>query len=125
MQLIQIDAVEAQPFETSIDCLLKVVGSTVWHPLTGAGACEPAFRSDHKPFWIRIKRLGNEQFACVWTICVGGVDQIHAKLHRVSENFQRVLSIGRPAPDAFACDAHRAKAKSIDSEVAAQIKRRI
>ena len=41
------------------------------------------------------------------------------------ENFQRVLSISRPTPDAFACNAHRAKTKSIDSEVAAQIKRRI
>src|SRR6266487_3831128 len=102
-----------------------MVRSAVWHPLPGAGACEAAFGRDYEPFRIRIKRFGNEQFACVRTVCVGGVDQIHAKFHRASEKFKRVLSIRRPAPDAFACDPHRAKTKTIDSEVAAQTKRRI
>src|SRR5262245_2677812 len=98
-----------------------MVRSTVWHPLTPAGASETAFRSDRETFRIRIKRFGDEQFACIRTVCVGGIDQIHAKFHRASENFQRVLSIGRPTPDAFPGDAHRAKTKPIDNEVAAQV----
>src|SRR5262249_41968365 len=102
-----------------------MIRSAVWHPLARARPCETAFRRDHEPFRIRIKGFGDEQFACIRTICIGGINQIHAKIGRASENFQRVLSIGGPTPNALPGDAHRAETKSIDSEVTAQIERRI
>src|ERR1044071_5212046 len=110
MQLIQIDAVEAQPSETSFESLLKMTRPAVWHPLTRARASETALRRNDQPFRIRIKRFSDKQFACVRTVCVGSVDQIHAKLYSAFEKFQRVLSIGRPSPDASSCDTHSAKA---------------
>src|SRR5262245_21595833 len=97
----------------------------VWHPLTRAWARETAFRRNEQSFWIRVESFGDEQFACVWTVSIGGIDQVHAELDCTPENFQRILSIGGPTPNALPSNAHRAKAKSINGEVAAQIKRRI
>jgi hypothetical protein len=70
-----------------------------------------------------MKRLCDEQFAHFRTICVGCIDEIHAEFDRPAEDFPRVISIGRPTPYTVTRDAHRAKAKSINREIAAQAKR--
>ena len=87
VQLIQIDPAKAQAFQAAVHGLLEMFRSAVRHPLARSGASETAFRRDHESFRVRIKRLGNEQLAGVRTVCVGRVDQVHAKLHRTSENF--------------------------------------
>src|SRR5881398_2264759 len=70
---------------------------SVWHPLARSGPGQTAFRRDDKPFWIRIKRLGYEQFACIRPVCVSSIYQVHTKFDDPSENFERVLSIrGQP-----------------------------
>ena len=71
-----------------------------------------------------MERLGDEQFAYVRTVSVGGIDEIHAELDGPAQNFPRVLSIGRPTPYPLARQAHRAKAKPINRKIAAEGKYR-
>src|SRR6266480_7360771 len=94
---------------------------TVWHPLARSGPGQTAFRGDNKSLGIRVERLRYEQFACFRPVRVGGVDQVHTEFDGAPQNLERVLSIRRPTPNPFPGDAHRAKAESIDREIAAQL----
>ena len=94
--------------------------SPVWHPLTGSRPRQAAFRRDNEPFRIRMKRLGDQQFAGFRPVSIGRVDQVHTEFDRASQNFERIVAVSRPTPNAFAGDAHRAKAEAIDREIAAQ-----
>ena len=67
-----------------------------------------------------MERLGDEQFVYIGTVGIGGIDEVHPELDRPAQNFPRVLSIGRPAPYPLARQAHRAKAKPIHREIAAE-----
>jgi hypothetical protein len=67
-----------------------------------------------------MKRLRDQQFADFGAVSVGGVDKVHTELDDPTQNFERIFSISRPTPDAFAGDPHRAKAESINREIAAQ-----
>src|SRR5207244_13005998 len=68
-----------------------------------------------------MERLGYEQFACFRPVGVGGVDQVDTEFDSAPQNFERVLSIRRPTPNAFPGYPHRAKAETIDREIAAQL----
>ena len=67
-----------------------------------------------------MERRGDEQFAYFRPISVGGVDQIHTELDGAPQNFECVIAIRRPTPNALPGDAHRAEAEPIDREIAAQ-----
>src|ERR1051326_714787 len=118
MQLIQIDTLEFWPLQTFIHALLEVFGITLRHPLAGARSYLTAFRRDDESFRIRIKRFGDKQFVSLGSVRVCRVDWLRAELDGALQNFARVLTIGRPPPDPVARQAHRAKSKSIDGQVA-------
>src|SRR5436190_21188244 len=94
---------------------------TVWHPLAWSGPGQTAFRSDNKSLGIRMERLGYEQFACFRPVGVGGIDQVHAEFDGAPQNFERILSIRRPTPNAFPGYPHRATAESIDCQFASRL----
>src|SRR2546430_13078172 len=66
----------------------------------------------------------DQQLAYFRSIGVGGVDEIHPELDRLTQYFPRVLAIGRPTPDSLASQPHRAVAKPIHGKITAQKKRR-
>src|SRR2546430_11724818 len=68
MQLIQIDSVEPEPFQAFVDTSFKVFRSTIRDPLSWPGSGIAALRRNDKAFRVRVKRFGNQQFACVRTI---------------------------------------------------------
>src|SRR4029453_19484925 len=82
-------------------------------------------RGDNKSLGIRVKRLGYEQFACFRPVRVGGVDQVNTKFNGAPQNFERVVAVRWPTPNAFPGYPHRAKAESIDREIAAQLPSRL
>src|SRR5207247_11187140 len=91
---------------------------SVWHPLARSGPGQTAFRRDDKPFWIRIKRLGYEQFACIRPVCVSSIYQVHTEFDGASEKFERVLLIRRPTPNALSGDTHLAKPELVVRQIA-------
>jgi hypothetical protein len=71
-----------------------------------------------------MERLRNQQFAYFGTVSVGGINEVYPELDSPTQNFPRVISIGRPTPYPLSRQAHRAKTKSIHRKIAAQEKRR-
>src|SRR5438093_3817934 len=94
--------------------------SSVWHPLAGPRAGQAAFGRYNETFRIGMERLCDKQFARFRPVRIRCVDQIHAELDRASENFERVLAIGWPTPNAFAGDTHRTKTEPAHCRVAVQ-----
>ena len=72
-----------------------------------------------------MKRFCDEQFACLRSVCVSGVDQIHAELDRAAQDLERVFPVWRPTQNALPGDAHRAKTEPVYCEVATQFKSHI
>src|SRR5205085_1344145 len=67
---------------------------------------------------IGMKRFGNEDFVGVRPVALGGIEEIGAQLEGAPQDLERVLAIGRLAPDAAVVDdAHRAEAEPADGEV--------
>ena len=121
MQLIQIDPLQAQSLQTAVHSLFEMLGPSIRHPLGWAWSSQAAFGRNHQAFGIRIKRFRDQQFACFRTVGICCVNQVHTQLNRVSQNLKRVPAVGRPAPDPFASDAHRAETESIDRKISAQL----
>jgi hypothetical protein len=67
-----------------------------------------------------MERFCDKQFARFRPVRIRCVDQIHTELDCASENFERVLPIGWPTPNAFAGDTHRTKTEPIHCQVAVQ-----
>src|SRR5438874_8947434 len=121
MQLIQIDSDEPEPFQTFVDTSFKVFRSTIRHPLSWPGSGIAALRRNNKAFRVRVKRFGNQQFACVRTIGISSIDQVHPELGSASQNFECTPTVRRPSPNSFSRQTHRAKTKSVDYKIAAQL----
>ena len=67
-----------------------------------------------------MERFCDEKLARFWTIRIGRVDQVHAKIERAPQNFLCVLAIGRLTPDPLSRYAHRAEAEPIHGKIAAE-----
>jgi hypothetical protein len=66
-----------------------------------------------------MKGLGDQLFADIGSVAVGGVDEVDAQLGEAAQDAQGFVAIGRGTPDTFAGDAHGAKAEPVDLNVAA------
>src|SRR5438445_572270 len=114
VQLINVDAVQAQSFETSLNRFAKVRGSRIMGPLIRTGPVPASFGRYHKTSRIRKQRFGNQFFVYVRPVGIRGIDEIDIKFHRPAKNGQSALAIfGRP-PDSFAGKAHGSEAETID-----------
>src|SRR5262249_17511118 len=99
-----------------------MVGSAIWYPVSRSRSSQSAFRRDNESLRVRVKRFCNEQFACVRSVCVSGIDQIDAELDCAAQDLERVLAVRWPTPNPFAGNPHRAKPEPVHCEVAAQLK---
>jgi len=94
---------------------MLTIGTTFFlHPLSRTGPGVTAFRRNNESFRIRIQRFGNEKLVRFWTVSIGCVDEIDAKLDGTPQNFLRALAIRRPTPDPLACQSHRPKPEPVD-----------
>jgi hypothetical protein len=66
-----------------------------------------------------MKRLRNEQLTRFRPVSIGRVDQINSKFNCAAQNLERIVSVGRPSPNAVPGDAHRTEPEPIDREIAA------
>src|ERR1700730_354415 len=66
MQLIDVDAVQAQPLETSLNRFAQVRGSCIVGPLVGAGTVPAPLGGNYKASRVRKQRFRNEFLAGAW-----------------------------------------------------------
>ena len=85
VQLINVDAVQAQSFETSLNRFAKVRGSRIMGPLIRTGPVPASFGRYHKTGRIGKQRFGNQFFVYVWAVGIRGIDEIDIKLHRAAK----------------------------------------
>ena len=120
MQLINVDAVEAQSFEASLNRLAKVLGSSIVGPLIRAGAVPASLGGNYQASRVRKQRLGNQFLAYIWTVGVRGIDEIDMKLDGTAKHRQRPITISGRSPDSFAGKAHRPVAETMHVDFPAQ-----
>ncbi len=119
MQLVEVDALDAQVTQRPLAGLAKVVGAPVTRPLARTAACQPALRGDHQPVGIGIQRVVDELLAEVRAVAVGRVDEVDAELDDAAQHVEHDVALLRRAPDAGTHDPHRAEAEAVNLEVAA------
>ena len=120
MQLPQGQGFQLQTAQAHFDLLLQVFGASDREPLVRTLAGEPGFGGDNEAFRVGSKRFTDQAFAHFWSIGVGGVDEVDAQFHGAAEHLAAGVGIFGLAPDAGSRDAHGAKTKPVDGEVAAE-----
>src|SRR5207302_368016 len=113
MQLINVDAVQAQSLEASLDGLAKMRGSCIVGPLIRAGTVPASLGGNYQASRVRKQRFGNQFLAYVWAVGIRGIDEIDIKRDGPAKNRQRPFTIFWRPPDAFAGKAHGAEAETI------------
>src|SRR5690349_1693421 len=66
-----------------------------------------------------MQSFANEFFRNIGAVGVRCVDEVNVQFGQPLQRSQRFEPIGRLAPDARACDSHRAKTKAIDLSISA------
>ena len=64
--------------------------------------------------------FGDQLFADVRAVGIGGVNEIDAELHSAAKNRDGGFAVLGRAPDAIAGEAHGAEAEPVDGELAAE-----
>src|ERR1044071_5741108 len=123
MQLIEVDALQLQPAQASVELLAQPLRPRVLDPLARPRPVEPTLRGDDESRWIRMERLADELLADVRPVRLPGVDEVDPQLHGPPQHAPRLGRIFRRSPHALAGDAHRPEAEAVDGEIAAEIHR--
>ena len=121
VQLVEVDALDAQVAQRALARLAQVIGPAVARPLARAAARQAALRGDDQAVGVRIQRVVDELLAEVRPVAVGRVDEVHAERDHAAQHVEHRVAVLRRAPHAGADDAHRAEAEAMDLEVVADL----
>jgi len=91
MKLINVDAVQAQSLETSIDRFAKVRWSCIVGPLIRAGTVPSSLGSNYQAGRVRKQCLSNQFLAYVWTVGIRSIDEIDIELRPLGEELLALL----------------------------------
>src|SRR5207248_8646688 len=80
MELIEVDPLELQPLQASVELLAQPLRPPVLDPLVRPGAVEASLRGDDEAGRVGVQRLADELLADVRPIRLGGVDEVDAEL---------------------------------------------
>jgi hypothetical protein len=121
MQLVKLDALEAETAEAHLDALDQVAGAAYvfgsgWS-LTGYAA----LGSDDQSGGVGVQGFGDEALGDFGAICVGSVDEVDAKRNGAAEDAAGLVGVSRLAPRALADKPHSAVAEAVDRQVAADL----
>jgi hypothetical protein len=128
VQLVKVDAFELEPLEATLEAGAQPFRPRVDRPLIRTRAREPGFGRDHDALAIRRERLRDDLFADVGPVRIGRIDEVHAALDDVADQFDGGGPIGGRPPDSIARNLHGAEAQppdgqiSADGDVAAQLR---
>src|SRR4029079_8503239 len=122
MQLPEPDLLDAKLVAAPDRLFAQILGITVRLPHARSWPPEPCLGRDQDTV-IGIERLADQLFRYVWSVGVGGIDEIDAELRHALSSSKRLRSIFRWTPAHFTGDAQGAEAETIDLDVAADLER--
>jgi uncharacterized protein (UPF0210 family) len=120
VQLIEVDALDPQPFEARLARAAQMSRAAAALPLVAARPDEAALGRDHQSAGIRMQRLRDEALVHLGAVGVRRIDEIDAELERPLQHAARRLRILRLAPDARPCEPHRTVAKAVYFQIPAE-----
>ena len=120
VELVDVDAVEAEALEAAFDGLLNVRGAGVVLPDAGAVARPADLGGDDEVFGVGVERFGDELFRDVGAVGVGGVNKVDAQLDGAAQGGERGVGVVGRSPDSLAGDAHGAVAHAVHGQIAAE-----
>jgi hypothetical protein len=86
MQLIEINAVQAQPAQAALAGGSQVLRRSVLNPLVGTRPIKTALGGDYEVGRIGMQSLGDDCFTHVRTVGVGGINEIDAQFDGAPQN---------------------------------------
>ena len=119
VQLVKFDPFQLQPPQAHLHALDQVARPSHVLRLRRPLPCNPALRRDHQPRRVRVKRLRNQPLGNLRSVCVRGVNQVHAQLNRPPQHAPRSLRVVRLAPCTRPHQAHRSVTHPVHRQVAA------
>src|SRR6266699_1867196 len=81
VQLINVDAIQAQSLEAALDRFAKVFRSCIVSPLIWTRTIPASLGRNHQTGRVRKQRLGNQFLTCVRVIRIGSVDKVYVQFH--------------------------------------------
>src|SRR5207244_6279563 len=114
MELIDVDAIQAQTPQAALQRLPQVFRASVLWPLVGASTQQSSLGRDDQVFRIGVERFGNQRLGHLWPVGISGIEQVHPQFKGVVQDGDGFLPVSRWSPDARTCEAHGAKAETID-----------
>jgi hypothetical protein len=118
MQLVQIDALDAQALEAAVERAAQVLGAPIAVPAAGARAHQASLGANDDARGVGEERLGDDALGNLRAVAVGGVQEVDAELDGPDEQSLRSGAVGRIAPDFAAGHAHRPESHAVDREIA-------
>src|SRR4051812_44156225 len=98
MQLIEIDAIDAKPRQTSFELLTEMFGPAIRRPLVRSRPIQSAFRRDDHAMGIGMQRFCDKRLADVRPIRLRGIDEGDAEFHGASQCRNRFCTIAWRSP---------------------------
>ena len=104
----------SEPSQASRRCS----GRAVARPPARTGPNKAALGGDQQVVRVRVERLGDQLLADIRAVRVGGVDQVDAEFDSSPEDGDRLVVVGRRAPDPRSRDPHRPEPKPAHPAIA-------
>src|SRR4030095_5872962 len=111
MQLVDVDAIQAQPLQAAIDGLAQVFRAGVVSPLPGSWTIPSTLGRNHKIPRVRRQCFSDQFFANERTVGIGRVYEIDAQLNGTAKYRERRSRILGWSPNSIAGDAHGSEAE--------------
>ena len=122
MELVQIDAFDAQALQARLAGGAQVFGASIGCPLLARRARDATLGRDHEPGRVRVQRLGDQLLARARSIRIGSVDEIDTEFDRTLQHASGLDGIAGRAPDAVAGHAHGAESQTAHTQITADQK---
>jgi hypothetical protein len=119
VQLVQVDALDAQAAQARLAGGAQVLGPAVGVPALRRRPHDAALGRDHEPRRVGMQCVGDQPLVGLGAVGVGRVDEVHAELDRTVQHSSRFVPIRRVAPDAGTGEPHRPVTEAVHPQVAA------
>src|SRR5215467_16362069 len=114
VELIDVNALQPQPFQAAFDRLSQMRWSCIVGPLVRSRPIPPSLRRNHQIFGIGVQCFCDDFLVHVGAVGIRGVNEIHLELGSSTQDFYRLWAILRRSPNTLSREAHRPKPEPID-----------
>src|SRR5690606_30846399 len=101
MELPQVDLLDPETLEAALKPLPQRFRAAIDPPCVRPGPLKPGLGRDDEAVGIGVKGLADQLLADMRPIAFSGVDEVDAEFGQPEQDTQRLVPIGRRAPDAL------------------------